>query len=72
MNSFAHLNDMRSKKPYPKNLAGHLRRNNHEISSSTIEFVEALLQINPKVRLSCEQALSHKFFIEKPYPCEKS
>lgn len=60
---------MRPKKPYKKQIASYLKRMCPHISEITIEFIEGLLNLDPNKRLSCEEALRHPFFNEKPTAC---
>ena len=42
------------------------------ITEDALDLLNGLLDMNPKTRLSCTEALKHPFFTNYPLPCRKS
>ena len=68
----ANITDFKPKKPYPRELASYLRKLCPTITPAAIDFLERLLHLDPNKRMSCEEALRHHWFTERPYSCSKS
>ncbi len=42
------------------------------MSDDALDLLVGLLDMNPKTRLSCSEALKHPYFTNAPLPCRKS
>ena len=56
------------KTQYPNTLREHFK-NNKYIDDTTFDLVNRLLDLNPKTRITSEQALNHEFFKKEPKMC---
>merc|ERR1712085_192672 len=50
----------------------HLRRSLRGLNEEAVNFVCALLTLDPPKRLSAQKALDHDFFWKDPMPCDPS
>ena len=69
MKNYPHYQDLRPRKTYSKELSNYLKKYSPQIDDIAIDFIERLLHLDPTKRMSCEEALRHAFFTEKPLAC---
>lgn len=50
----------------------HLKTLCPTIPDDAIDLLSGMLDLNPRTRLSCTQALKHPFFTNEPLPCSKN
>jgi cyclin-dependent kinase 7 len=55
-----------------RKLEKHIKNLCPTIPEDALDLLAGLLDLNPKTRLSCTQALKHPFFTNSPLPCEKN
>ncbi|EGR34708.1 hypothetical protein IMG5_003410 [Ichthyophthirius multifiliis] len=61
--------ELQAKKEYEPQLTSYMRSKIPDIDSATLDYLSALLVINPEDRLDSKQALEHEYFTTQPLPC---
>ncbi|EDK31565.1 cyclin-dependent kinase-like Serine/Threonine kinase family protein (macronuclear) [Tetrahymena thermophila SB210] len=72
LTTFKFWKDLQPKKEYSASLISYMKQKIPTIDSSTLDFLQALLTMNPEERLDSNQALHHEYFEREPLPCPVS